>query len=103
MEKYWHELALPWNELASVMPMLTSVNISTFSYNNIFIIRLDHSTIMDDILTSELAVVFCSELAPSFAKRIHAAHWYWLPRCGESDKLHKNRNAHKIAQTLFGK
>ena len=80
MEKYWHELALPWHELASVMPMLTSVNISPFSYNNIFIIRLDHSTIMDDILTSELAVVICYKLAPWFAKRIHVAYWYWLPR-----------------------
>ena len=63
MEKYWHELALPWHELASVMPMLTSVNISPFSYNNIFIIRLDHSNIMDAILTSELAVVISSKLA----------------------------------------
>ena len=52
MEKYWHELALQWHELASVTPMLTSVNIFPFSYNNIFIIRLDHSNIMDDILTS---------------------------------------------------
>ena len=59
---------------ARVMPMLTSVNISLFSYNNIFIIRLDHSTIMGDILTSELAVVICSKLVPCFAKRIHVAH-----------------------------
>ena len=43
--------------------MLTSVNISPFSYNNIFIIRLDHSNIMDDIVISEFAVVIRSELA----------------------------------------
>ena len=48
---------------ARVMAMLTSVNISPFSYNNIFIIRLDHSNIMDDILTSEFAVVISSKLA----------------------------------------
>ena len=49
--------------IASVMPMLTSVNISPFSYNNIFIIRLDHSNIMDDILISEFAAVIRSKLA----------------------------------------
>ena len=63
MEKYWHELALQWHELASVTPMLTSVNIFSFSYNNIFIIRLDHSNIMSDILTSWFAVVISSKLA----------------------------------------
>ena len=60
MEKYWHELALPWHELASVTPMLTSVNISPCSYNNIFIKRLDHSNIMDDIPNNEFAVVISS-------------------------------------------
>ena len=42
--------------------MLTSVNISPFLYNNIFIIRLDHSNIMYDIPTSKFAVVISSEL-----------------------------------------
>ena len=104
MEKYWHELALPWHELSSVTPMLTSVNISPFSYNNIFIIRLDHSNIMYDIPTSKFAVVIISKLPSVFLKRIHEAHWYWLPQeCGESDKPHNNRNAHKISPTLFEK
>ena len=35
----------------------------SISYNNIFIIRLDHSNIMDDILTSKFAVVISSKLA----------------------------------------
>ena len=56
-------LALLLHELASVTPMLTSVNISPFSYNSIYIIRLDHSNIMDDILTSKFAVVISSKLA----------------------------------------
>ena len=42
--------------------MPTRVNISPFSYNNIFIIRLDHSNIMDDISTSEFTVVISSKL-----------------------------------------
>ena len=37
--------------------MLTSVNISPFSYNNIFTIRIDHSNTLDDIPTSEFTVV----------------------------------------------
>ena len=48
---------------ARVMPKLTSVNISPFSYNNIFIIRLDHSNIMDYILISEFEVVISSKSA----------------------------------------
>ena len=56
MEKYRHELTLPCPELACVTPMVTSVNIIPFSYNYIFIIRLDHSNIMDDIPISEFAV-----------------------------------------------
>ena len=44
-------------------PMLTSVNISPFSYNNIFIIRPGHSNIMYDVLTSKFAVVISSKLA----------------------------------------
>ena len=40
----------------------SSVNISPFSYNNVFIIHLDHSNIMDDILTSEIAVVISFKL-----------------------------------------
>ena len=63
MEKYLKELALPWHELASVTPMLTSVNISPYSYNNIFIILLDHSNIMDDIPTSKFVVVISSKIA----------------------------------------
>ena len=54
--------------------MLTSVNISPFSYNNIFIIRLDHSNIMDCILISEFEVVISSKLASclqnAYLKRI---------------------------------
>ena len=45
------------------MPMLTSVDISPFPYNNIFIIRLDHSNIMDGILISEFEVVISCKLA----------------------------------------
>ena len=55
---------------ARVTLMLTSVNISPCSYNNTFIIRLDHSNIMDDIPTSEFAVV----ISFVFAKPIHVAH-----------------------------